>query len=182
MKTLVGLYKLSQLVWSRRIRLARLGKPFFFEKMFAVQNQIRQNASELNEFISEVKEWTKDISKKDQELRENKRVITKQLPPVRGQKPEANVGKKEKLKSGDYRGWDSFDVVKVSLSSVKSQCFDGVLSRKKRWRKSINKRLSQKKKLSNSRLKFPTKTWKKHSLKRKKYRYISTSGLILMGV
>ncbi|KAF0975149.1 hypothetical protein FDP41_005902 [Naegleria fowleri] len=50
--------------------------------LIKMQQQIRNNAQEYSDFVSDLKKWTKDISEKDKKLQEGSQ--KKKYRPVRG--------------------------------------------------------------------------------------------------
>ncbi|CAH1266025.1 RPAP3 [Branchiostoma lanceolatum] len=102
------------------------------DKALEIQMQVRQNASEMQDFLKDLDSWEDDIKKKDEQLKTQKEGHEPVLPPIRNRatakkkkkkvkteekKEETGAGqqngqqKKPKRISGyDYRSWDKFDV------------------------------------------------------------------------
>ncbi|XP_078595298.1 RNA polymerase II-associated protein 3-like isoform X1 [Branchiostoma floridae x Branchiostoma japonicum] len=102
------------------------------DKALEIQMQVRQNASEMQDFLKDLDSWEDDIKKKDEALKTQKEGHEPVLPPIRNRaaskkkkkkvkteekKEETGAGqqngqqKKPKRISGyDYRSWDKFDV------------------------------------------------------------------------
>ncbi|RDD43799.1 RNA polymerase II-associated protein 3 [Trichoplax sp. H2] len=94
--------------------------------MFSLQQQVRQNQEELQDFLRDLNSWEDKIKKKDQELSVNKEGSSdkKNLPPVRNRpikqtkeeikKPTNKQSDKRtessRISSYDYRSWDKFNV------------------------------------------------------------------------
>nr|XP_006820808.1 PREDICTED: RNA polymerase II-associated protein 3-like [Saccoglossus kowalevskii] len=103
------------------------------EKALEIQNQVRQNAAELNEFLSSMNQWEANVKKKDQKLKQQKEGSDvkeeESLPPVRNsvvrpkkkKKKEKTLEKerakeeekKRRIRSYDFKAWDKFDVDKA---------------------------------------------------------------------
>ncbi|XP_071809983.1 RNA polymerase II-associated protein 3-like [Asterias amurensis] len=106
------------------------------EKFFAVQQQMHRDNNDLQDYLRDLKNWSSDISKKDEALKSDKVTEDKSLPPVRNQhqkKPNKKKKKppnskqqseakkpqngtppgKSRIKAYDYRTWDKFDVEKA---------------------------------------------------------------------
>ncbi|XP_032361112.1 RNA polymerase II-associated protein 3 isoform X1 [Etheostoma spectabile] len=105
-------------------------------KAIELQLQMRQNAEDVQRFMTELGSWEEDIKKKDEELRTaGLPESQKTLPPVRNKdyktkmrerkkkkkkEPTGNGDTKAKepseasrIKAYDYRSWDKFDVDKA---------------------------------------------------------------------
>ncbi|XP_061663460.1 RNA polymerase II-associated protein 3 [Syngnathoides biaculeatus] len=104
-------------------------------KAFELQMQMRQNAEDLQSFMRELETWETDMKTKDEQLRRGEEGDAKpNLPPVRNKDYKAKMRAKKKMKmannsdsraegsgakkpsrikSNDYRSWDSFDVAKA---------------------------------------------------------------------
>ena len=55
---------------------------------FNAQQAVRQNASELSDYLSDLKAWGNEMEQKEQQLKENNSKPThnnKNLPPIRNQ-------------------------------------------------------------------------------------------------
>ncbi|KAM8884101.1 RNA polymerase II-associated protein 3 isoform 1-T2 [Synchiropus picturatus] len=101
-------------------------------KAFELQLQMRQNAEDLHSFMKDLESWETDMKTKDEQLRSGRDgEAQRTLPPVRNKdyKSKMKAKKKKKvvtedgdtkaereslrIKSGDYRSWDKFDVDKA---------------------------------------------------------------------
>ncbi|XP_077984875.1 RNA polymerase II-associated protein 3-like [Glandiceps talaboti] len=100
------------------------------EKALELQNQVRNNAAEIQDFLKDMDNWESNIKKKDDKLQKQKHGVVeeeKELPPVRNasQRPKKvkkkekpvesekqKEAKKKKLRAYDYRSWDKYDVDK----------------------------------------------------------------------
>ncbi|KAJ3266003.1 RNA polymerase II-associated protein 3, partial [Chytriomyces hyalinus] len=70
---------------------------------------VRENAAETRRQMADLLDWEKSIKKKDSTA--SLASTTAASVPVRGKSsPVANAIAKERIKSGDYRAWDKFDV------------------------------------------------------------------------
>ncbi|KAI8839998.1 hypothetical protein BJ741DRAFT_597643, partial [Chytriomyces cf. hyalinus JEL632] len=70
---------------------------------------VRENAAETRRQMADLLDWEKSIKKKDSTA--SLASTTAASVPVRGKRsPIANANAKERIKSGDYRAWDKFDV------------------------------------------------------------------------
>lgn len=68
------------------------------DQFMRLQNQIRQNTYSVQDYISELTDWTEDMTQKDADVKQGKGVKEqkKKLPPIRSQKLEQeriNTGK-----------------------------------------------------------------------------------------
>jgi len=102
------------------------------DKAAKLQMQIRENSSELTDFLQDLTKWEENVKKEDEYLRTSRRIDEK-LPPVRKGKKSTDTestgkstdtegdqnnnknkkspqAKKEKIKSYDYDAWSKFDV------------------------------------------------------------------------
>ena len=72
------------------------------DKFMQIQHQIRQNSYSVQDYISELTEWTEDINEKDKNAKVGKgiKVPSKKLPPIRSDKLEQERVKSNK--SGSY--------------------------------------------------------------------------------
>ncbi|KAJ4921778.1 hypothetical protein JOQ06_025946 [Pogonophryne albipinna] len=74
-------------------------------KAIELQLQMRQNAEDLQSYMSELQSWETDIKKRDEELRTGGlQQDQKSLPPA-GESKDAS-----RIKAYDYKSWDKFDV------------------------------------------------------------------------
>ena len=104
------------------------------DKVLEVQQQVKNNASDLNDYLRDLDSWTKQMQTKDQQLIEAKKKkkksdqsvctvkgekeqsnkdIQKEITPSKKQKIEKKVTTPSSLKSAkprDYSEWDKFDV------------------------------------------------------------------------
>ncbi|KAF7397736.1 hypothetical protein HZH68_008958 [Vespula germanica] len=91
------------------------------DKSILLQKQVKDNSEDLQTEFLDLKNWEKEMKRKDQELRnQNNDQI---LPPIRSKKKKVvqkPVTKEEKcntnikrIKSSDYSAWDKFDVEKA---------------------------------------------------------------------
>ena len=100
------------------------------EKSYQLQLQMKRNTEEMGAFLSDLSEWSDDMKKKDDKLKEDGDVTAPVLPPIRSQpKPKKKKNKKKKqveesveeegdkkdgkeakIRGYDYRAWDRFDV------------------------------------------------------------------------
>ncbi|XP_026692057.2 RNA polymerase II-associated protein 3 [Ciona intestinalis] len=90
--------------------------------MLKLQMNVRENASEVNDFLRDLDSWETDIKKKDKVYNQMKpQNQEKVLQPIRrgvaAQKKETKklqekepTKKAKRLRSGDYRSWDKLDV------------------------------------------------------------------------
>ncbi|XP_028426529.1 RNA polymerase II-associated protein 3 [Perca flavescens] len=113
-------------------------------KAIELQLQMRQNAEDLQRFMTELGSWEEDIKKKDEELRTGGLPeAQKKLPPVRNKdyktkmrerrrkkkkEPTGNgdakaqePGEASRIKAYDYRSWDKFDVDKALTEMDKEE-------------------------------------------------------------
>ncbi|XP_034719376.1 RNA polymerase II-associated protein 3 [Etheostoma cragini] len=114
-------------------------------KAIELQLQMRQNAEDVQRFMTELGSWEEDIKKKDEELRTaGLPESQKKLPPVRNKdyktkmrerkkkkkkkEPTSNGDAKSKepseasrIKAYDYRSWDKFDVDKALTEMDKEE-------------------------------------------------------------
>ncbi|OMJ71796.1 hypothetical protein SteCoe_29887 [Stentor coeruleus] len=90
------------------------------EKVVEVQNQIRNNANSIRDYIDELANWEAEINSIDSGLT-NKTLPLSEPPPVRNpikdsENPQAQTDeklKRDKAKMKDYyKAWDKFDVDK----------------------------------------------------------------------
>lgn len=60
------------------------------EKFMQIQHQIRQNSESVQEYVTDLTDWTSQINEKDRDVKQGKGVRTtkKKLPPIRSQKLE----------------------------------------------------------------------------------------------
>ncbi|KAM9824536.1 RNA polymerase II-associated protein 3 [Neosynchiropus ocellatus] len=100
-------------------------------KALELQLQMRQNAEDLHSFMKEMESWETDMKTKDEQLRSGRvGEAQRKLPPVRNKDYKSKLKEKKKkmatehgdakaekepsrIKSGDYRSWDKFDVDKA---------------------------------------------------------------------
>ncbi|XP_019634974.1 PREDICTED: RNA polymerase II-associated protein 3-like [Branchiostoma belcheri] len=103
------------------------------DKALEIQMQVRQNASEMQDFLKDLDDWEDDIKKKDEQLKTQQGGHEPVLPPIRNRatakkkkkkvkteekKEETGPGqqngqqKKKRISGYDYRSWDKFDVDK----------------------------------------------------------------------
>nr|CAB3265686.1 RNA polymerase II-associated protein 3-like [Phallusia mammillata] len=90
------------------------------ESMLKMQRQIRENATELQDYLHDLDSWEEEIKKKDETFKQMKpSTQVKAVPPPRSvaavkKKTSAeSKAKPKKLKSYDYRSWDKLDVDKM---------------------------------------------------------------------
>lgn len=94
------------------------------EKMLNLQHQMRQNQSELQDYLAGLNDWTSEIKEKEKNLKSSSTSKAGDLPPVRNTIEKKKMKKKKKEKiidsskpkriSGyDFRAWDKFDVDKA---------------------------------------------------------------------
>lgn len=91
-------------------------------KAVELQLQMRQNAEDVQSFLTDLERWEQEIREKDQQLRSgNTRHTPKTLPPVRNKdyRRTQKRGKRlangprdqtQRIQSYDYQAWDKFDV------------------------------------------------------------------------
>lgn len=87
----------------------------------AAQAQMRKNAEDLQDYMKDLVNWEKEVSKKDDDLKA-KQSISKSLPPVRNaptpseastvksHSAKQDQAKEAPIPGGDFRAWDKFDV------------------------------------------------------------------------
>ena len=100
-------------------------------KLQQLQYQIRQNANQTTDYLSELQQWTNDMRLKDAGLLQKSSSENTTRTPIRNaensetgidasqsrncseicSKIQEKTEKKEKIKSSDYRAWDKFNVV-----------------------------------------------------------------------
>ncbi|CAL1541777.1 unnamed protein product [Lymnaea stagnalis] len=109
------------------------------KKMLDLQTQVRQNQSELQDYLSELNHWENDIKKKEEQLKAVKSDKIQELPPVRNtihkkklkkkkkDKP-ADQNKPKKISGSDFRAWDKFDVDKALEEIDKNDKKEGTSS------------------------------------------------------
>ena len=103
------------------------------DKVLEVQQQVKNNASDLNDYLRDLDSWTKQMETKDEQLKQakknkklgkdepktvsspkivkdniNKDIKDNSTPPKKAKKEQNIVGKS--VKPRDYREWDKFDV------------------------------------------------------------------------
>lgn len=101
------------------------------EKAVQLQNQIRENTTELSDFLQDLTRWEGKIKDEDKNLK-TERALESKLPPVRSRvkkpkeekpatKPKKQEQEKEKPKqrisSYDYDAWSKFNVDEACKSS-----------------------------------------------------------------
>ncbi|KAI6653533.1 RNA polymerase II-associated protein 3-like [Oopsacas minuta] len=96
-------------------------------KAFNLQNQVRINASELQDYLRELDNWESDSKQKDRSISDSKSILKPTIPPVRNasnislkqkqrQKNESKKDinkkgkRKDKINAYDYSAWDKLDV------------------------------------------------------------------------
>ncbi|EDQ90824.1 uncharacterized protein MONBRDRAFT_36345 [Monosiga brevicollis MX1] len=97
------------------------------EKMMEIQTSMRAKAAHTQDFMRELSSFQADISRRDEQLKAQK-AVQKKLPPIRGSSDQPDTSgpqptpaagndqahptqaRQARLKSGDYRAWDRFDV------------------------------------------------------------------------
>merc|ERR1719447_433782 len=103
------------------------------EGVAGVQQAVRQNAGEVQDYLRDLDNWTKQMEKKDEQLKQaKKKALSEETsksreasPPKRSKKTEASKEKGDperhpsvikmdtgpvKIKGSDYAAWDKFDV------------------------------------------------------------------------
>ncbi|KAH9510167.1 hypothetical protein Btru_043643 [Bulinus truncatus] len=128
------------------------------EKMLNLRTQVQQNQVELQDYLSDLKKWEKDIKKKEDVLKSEKtEKHHSELPPVRNTvhrkklkkiKKEKPVDqKKPKRISGyDFKAWDKFDVDKaleeVDKDKTKSETSSSEYETDEEWEQERKKYLA----------------------------------------
>jgi len=103
------------------------------EGVAGVQQAVRQNAGEVQDYLRDLDNWTKQMEKKDEQLKQaKKKALSEETsksreasPPKRSKKTEISKEKSDpekhpnvikmdtgpvKIKGSDYAAWDKFDV------------------------------------------------------------------------
>ena len=102
------------------------------DKVVEVQQQVKNNATDLQEYLRDLDSWSKQMETKDEQLKKAKRNQSKQTsstnnkseipqkiikekssPPKKTKKEVTNTDSKSTLRSPkpkDYSEWDKFDV------------------------------------------------------------------------
>ncbi|KAK7101607.1 RNA polymerase II-associated protein 3-like [Littorina saxatilis] len=93
------------------------------EKMVNLQHQMRQNQTDLQEFIADLGNWEDEMKTKEQDLKKKKTDGPEKMPPVRNslvkkklkkkKKKKPEQGKPKKISGFDFKAWDKFDVDKA---------------------------------------------------------------------
>lgn len=91
-------------------------------KMMNLQQQVRQNQVELQDFVKEMNSWEEEVKKKESDVLKQKPKQSQDLPPVRNcmfkkkkkkvKKPKEESDKPTRISGYDYRKWDKFNVDK----------------------------------------------------------------------
>jgi tetratricopeptide (TPR) repeat protein len=86
------------------------------DKLLEIQNQIRNNASSIHDYMSDLSSWEAEINQIDSSLAGKALETPSGLPPVRSsvvidEKPKNTVLKRDKTDMKDYyKAWERFDV------------------------------------------------------------------------
>eukprot|EP00055_Hartaetosiga_balthica_P005287 m.15325 g.15325 ORF g.15325 m.15325 type:complete len:577 (+) comp4456_c0_seq1:30-1760(+) len=93
------------------------------DKVAQVQAEARTKALQAEHFFKELEQWETSISREDEKLKVKKAALKKAVPPVRSEQfaakhvvkklkgeSDKTVAKEKRIKSGDYRSWDKFNV------------------------------------------------------------------------
>nr|XP_042905050.1 RNA polymerase II-associated protein 3 isoform X2 [Parasteatoda tepidariorum] len=91
------------------------------ENSFKIQQQVRENSEELQNYLKDLESWEKAMRKKEEELKLLKITEEDNIPPVRNtlaRSKRKSKHKKDKKKSDDsariksfnYKAWEKFDV------------------------------------------------------------------------
>ncbi|KAI8420440.1 hypothetical protein MSG28_008930 [Choristoneura fumiferana] len=108
------------------------------DKAFEIQRQVRDNVSTLKTYLTDLQNWEVEMKRKEAALN------GQDLPPVRSKaKKEKPVEKKKtvekRLKSSDYKAWDSFDADKaceeIDMEDVGPTSLDGKKSQQAKMEK-----------------------------------------------
>lgn len=91
-------------------------------KMMNLQQQVRQNQLDLEDFVKEMNSWEEEVKKKESAVLKQNSKQSSDLPPVRNcmfkkkkkkvKKPKEEKNKPDKISGYDYRKWDKFNVEK----------------------------------------------------------------------
>lgn len=91
-------------------------------KMFNLQQQVRQNQGELEEYLKDMNNWEEEVKKKESDVLKQKPNKVMEMPPVRNcmfkkkkkkvKKSKDEAGKPSRISGYDYRKWDKFNVDK----------------------------------------------------------------------
>uniref|UniRef100_A0A8C9YW13 RNA polymerase II-associated protein 3 n=1 Tax=Sander lucioperca TaxID=283035 RepID=A0A8C9YW13_SANLU len=87
-------------------------------KAIELQLQMRQNAEDLQRFMTELGSWEEDIKKKDEELRTGG---LPEEPTGNGDAKAEEPSEASRIKAYDYRSWDKFDVDKALTEMDKEE-------------------------------------------------------------
>lgn len=91
-------------------------------KFIQLQNEIKVNQSELQEYLKDLENWENEIQVKEKALKQNPAGVVKDsmhsLPPVRNsllkkkvkKRKIENPNKPQRIPGSDFRAWDKFDV------------------------------------------------------------------------
>ncbi|XP_073954115.1 RNA polymerase II-associated protein 3-like isoform X1 [Choristoneura fumiferana] len=111
------------------------------DKAFEIQRQVRDNVSTLKTYLTDLQNWEVEMKRKEAALNGE---FEQDLPPVRSKaKKEKPVEKKKtvekRLKSSDYKAWDSFDADKaceeIDMEDVGPTSLDGKKSQQAKMEK-----------------------------------------------
>ena len=101
------------------------------EKVIEVQQQVKNNAGDLQDYLRDLDSWTKQMETKDEQLKQAKKTKTKTAvdpnkkvssapvkkviadnssPPKKPKKESVVTAKSKSSKPRDYSEWDKFDV------------------------------------------------------------------------
>ncbi|XP_041349673.1 RNA polymerase II-associated protein 3-like, partial [Gigantopelta aegis] len=95
------------------------------DRMITLQQQVKENQLEIQEYLADLDSWTSDVTAKDRALVKHKVTEEPKLPPVRNSlnKKKRKKVKKKLVENGqgsekttrrisgyDYRAWDTFDI------------------------------------------------------------------------
>lgn len=99
-------------------------------KMFNLQQQVRQNQGELEEYLKEMNNWEEEVKRKESDVLKQKPNKAMDIPPVRNcmfkkkkkkvKKSKDETGKPSRISGYDYRKWDKFNVDK-ELEKIEAQ-------------------------------------------------------------
>eukprot|EP00106_Octopus_bimaculoides_P002900 XP_014770342.1 PREDICTED: RNA polymerase II-associated protein 3-like [Octopus bimaculoides] len=107
------------------------------QKLLLLQNQIRENQVEMQDYLKDLDNWQTEISKKEKALKDNKesdKTSSRVLPPIRNssRRKKKRKGKStsettpapksNRIRSYDYAAWEKYDADKVceEISEEKS--------------------------------------------------------------
>ncbi|XP_063227345.1 RNA polymerase II-associated protein 3-like isoform X2 [Bacillus rossius redtenbacheri] len=88
---------------------------------FTIQNQIRNNAEELQDYLKDLSLWNKEMKRKEADLEDRPSYSkVQEVPPVRSKRKKVKQGvesgskqSNQRISGLDYSSWEKFDVEKA---------------------------------------------------------------------